>query len=888
MEKLSLLLSSFQSILAPQLTQSEISRILLSFQDQMNIELISQFSFDEAVAPFKTIWQVFIEILESPTISVRLAAARALGTCLIKFIPYYPEQLTSSFSQTIKEKDFNQVSAAPLIATFCFLIHFLSPPLLEQFIKETPIYNEFDPTDNAFSEHISGMISSINNLPKEWFEGLLRHFLEHYPENPSRQVIRTMGAIVAHSPSDFYEILLSHFDSCLQKHLTLFSYIFSHVNEKLRVHIPLVQAALNAISSENAQINEIDSSLQILSKTPEILVEIVDEHTCLFKLPPDTEAKVDLARVNERPLLYSFFLPLEFLKPKKNDTIMILCSKFKNIAEHIDSYDNMEDVVDIFVDAFSKSYTEMGSAALQGVSNCINKVFTHPKFIRIMRKIFFCQKTSWFHSYDTLLIIKKLHFAQLSDSFLLEILDLLIEFTFNKNVKLYKESIETIAAMTNESNMEIITKRIANKVNFYDAFHFQRTLNILTEICAKFDQPTLDHIEWFVSCVIEMFDYYQNNIIVMNQLFLFISKINRKPSESMIKTAYILTIASYELITGLKWPASPFPISEVSYYRQLLNSELWLKNVDIIAEHVTDCATLLRPLYCSINLLFKTDQDLDLVCKKIFRMFPYEISKYLDDNWDDLDSDQREEIVNWLGPVLPLTGDKRSYPVWCSMALKAENPPKELNDFLTPIAEGLLKEEYNVFIAAFIEKHGGQKIDPPPKEEKIVEEEDKYEFNIDIAKVDPLTGINYSIIVGNKEQTKKIIKETKPDPLFFEMTYTDDITELLNQWFIDSDYQIDTIDAFKLNYESWKPFIRSVISKNSVQFITSMANQPKLTKNDLKKFLQIIPRIEFSDYKMLNFSSLQIFEAKSMKRMRIVLAIYANVIHRVKIGRAHV
>lgn len=292
-------LGTLQRITFPTTTQTEVSRILVIFQHEMTIHFFSPFTanqyeynaspnelfkdekeknknksvfikqsdYDEKliIAPMKTIWQIFFEAYRIQPSKIRLTIARSVSIFLTRMMPFYPEQLSQSFAQTIRCLSFNEVQSSLVIASFTFIAHELSPPLLNDFLSscsnlliqihptesrslpsissfnspfsftkskesspsKSTIFDHFSISSNNLSEHIAPIITKLGFVGHDWLHQLLAYFLDNVQPQPGRHTIHAILATIGHYPKEFLkEAIETLKKKNIRDYISIFSLFF--------------------------------------------------------------------------------------------------------------------------------------------------------------------------------------------------------------------------------------------------------------------------------------------------------------------------------------------------------------------------------------------------------------------------------------------------------------------------------------------------------------------------------------------------------------------------------------------------------------------------------------------------------------------------------------
>lgn len=819
-------LPTLQRITLPTTTQTEISRILIILQHEMTIHFFSPFAsnvydyntspneknrlsnenfkddkdknrsksafkkqndFDEKtiIAPFKSIWQIFFDAYRTHTSQIRLMIVRALGVFLTRVTPFYPEQISQSFIQTIRCLTYNESRAPLIIASFVFIAHELSPLLLSDFLSDcsnylvqihptgsrslpllssfskskdsspvskSNIFDHFSISSNDISEHIAPIISKLGFIGHDWLHQLLKHFLRNVQPQPGRHTIHAISATINHYPREFLkESIETLKEKNIRNYISIFAFYFytycSNIKAKWKIKILgndedaekvegcflfendiditcFIDIAFDILKERNAQF--IDDALQILSILSDLEVNIIkpsenreEAHKQLDESKEENPEKNIIITFNYsekyhdiqmpasfliyRSSFYRLSLPLSILKPSKSENILISSSKFHTLAYYAkeisaqkqsDNNDdsmrqiNLDEITQIFHDVFSGDYNEYVSSAYQAISTCFkdgkidlyknkdnNKDFHINMDIKLIRHILFCPMISWFHCIDVLKFISTLNLSKIDLALALDIVDILIEFSLNKNSKLSSQAASTILDFATPDNYVKILEKLIKKNPFFDVFEMEKLLPPITSIVKRFGGFP-PQFEYFLMSIIEIAPFMNDKYTAISLIFdlVTVSGIeNRELIKGVIYQAYVFIVALYEISTGKTWIQKTFNFADCLNSKKSLWAEIDLKNIDIITDPTDNIRNVFELMRSSLNVVFTFEPLIDLdfdisICERCFELFPYEVSKFI---YKIVEEYPEKAIrMSHYYRSLKFINDNKIFQIWCRIVIK--------------------------------------------------------------------------------------------------------------------------------------------------------------------------------------------------------------------------
>ncbi|OHT04979.1 hypothetical protein TRFO_27427 [Tritrichomonas foetus] len=770
--------SSILTALNPSTSNNDVNKILYNFQHQVNAFVFTRYKIVDVPEIFRNIWKLLLTTAGNQSSTTRLASYRATGAFLTRVTPYYPAIIHESFSDVTMLVTIDVKSSAIIASSFAFISTYIAAPSLPKFLNSTPVFHHFSSNDPAFSEHLAVIISNLGHLGTEWLKNLLHFFLERIEESQSRYLIRAVSAIIGHDPKLYIQLILEWMENKSKNFINLFSFLIAgHQKEIVDIDLfPVAKSSALLIGEGKANFTDTDSAFQILSTHSNYFnVNVHDNNDGTINIAvhqtkpsnrhcPNTdtpnnngdesnevvEIKFEISKVLQRPSFYMMKLPMDYLRPKEDDSVLVLGAKFKSLAAY--SEFNTTDVFNIYEPYFLQNYNETVSTVIQGTALCINRFLTEIPPERLagpLRKVLFAKTVSWYHSFDILRVIKevnpRLFISKLGRNFFVELLKCLIDFCFCENDSLSSQSITVLTNLTTKANFDIVIQTVVEKSEFFDPLLLRRAVLTVCSIIQKvFDNfrnfydiqasftplkaskseqnnsaisnvwsqsnlcgflnvvnedknDTLlnsSMLKMFAENLVEAAPIYMENLTVISEILKFFSiyYYEKEKLNDIINAALCIAMASVEVISGQE-VKYPFTVTDFQFYRAIVEQDIFNRNSDIITEANNDYKAIITPLRNALMCVFKyTSVDDGIFISNIsHQLFPVECSRYYYQKWNSVSDSQRDKILKNIHNFLSFVSDERVHIEWCKICLKVEDVDideryKKVLDFLKDMA----------------------------------------------------------------------------------------------------------------------------------------------------------------------------------------------------------
>ena len=910
---------------------------LCMFQREVNISHFSNYHNYKIIDYLRLAWKLLINESSNDSSSIRLASYRATGAFLTRITPFYPEMMHVSFSDVCLLSTIDVKSSAIIASSFAFISNYLAPPFLQKFLKSTPVVHHFACDNQVFAEHLEVIIKQLGHLGIDWLKNLLMYLLNKLDEEiESRYLIKSIVVIIGHHPKLFINIILDFTNKNLKKFIGLISYItMNRKNELLDVDLSNIAfEALDIINSNQSSHAEIDSSLQILafsSVSFNVQFEKINDDTCCLKVYNDNKSKsseIPIGKLITKPSFYLLHLPLEFLVPNENDSLMILNCKFDSLATH-DKL-NVLDVFEIF-EKFSKAeYINYTSSVFDGFGLIINKFLDEIPIERIgsvIRNYLYSKQVSWFHSFGKLKVVQKLNIDLFKQNFgensFLELVNFVFDLCFCENIQLSNYAMETIHLILPENGFNMLLKLNLQKCDFFNPQKIYQSVKLM-ELFIKKKYLKLPEFKAYSELLMESLFLFTGNLNIISEILKFFS-LSNVHNDHLTDIAYSIFKSSYELVSGNKTNLD-FKTNSYEFYHPILSVDILNRNVDMITESI-DYKGFIEPMHSALLYIFSLPvSDINIsIANLSHQLFPNECSNYFYNNWEILSDDQRLITLSTINIFLHYVGDEKVHEKWCKISMKekaflVDERYETSKEFLKLISLYHIKNyPYNQDIdlyATFC--YYLYIVDPKSIDIKECLNEMNSEYRIKfIHSYDLLEKIikeNYSEfyvdMVENKEKTTIIQKEVFPKEIQDDKIQELAIKYIQNQEGIllscllsliqkrnitiqtkgivipDSiigviaKYNIIDLsieDALNLSLSNWREISISTISKNQNKLMELLLKYEKVKKQSLICLCSLIGIINFDENLLMKLAISVLKSANTQHRFYVVLPFLAKI-----------
>lgn len=492
-------------------SEIDLSKFLISSQTKLTRNILNGETPESIFQFISTIFSFFAKQIRKEVPAVQTLMRRTACIFVMKMYPYFPDTLIAVLKSTMSDKDnIDPKSAALLIQVFTLIAETIDEFYLTEFLSELEAFPFLTQKDPVVFELVPELLPRLKNLGIEWHSQLLRAFLSSGIENSQ---YRAILAIIESFPS-LVSILFEN-----SPDLMLLAFIVSSLDIKLE-NDSLVEELMIGLRGLKS-VGEIDTYLELL-RSCGAKAEVEDTKV-IFKYK-SFECDVSLEIAEDHASFYRFDLPVEKLRPRSGDNVILLTSKFATLSRKTT---DIQEVFHVFDEFLSVKYNENTTACLQYVPEIINRfgeIVSIAAFRRFLKKIVFCPVNSWFHAVDILTILRSLDLKHLP---LLGGLTIVLERLFEFKMSSYSNESVTnsvicaIVALTTKDNCESVCWFLLKRIDFVSRKSLVFVMNVFSGIANAIGSCPIFTL--IASEILETVVWYRDDIEFNDSLFRFLS-----------------------------------------------------------------------------------------------------------------------------------------------------------------------------------------------------------------------------------------------------------------------------------------------------------------------------------------------------------------------------
>ena len=632
------------------------------------------FSDDDRSIIFIELWKLLLYTASHPSASVRLSSYNLTGSVLLKLYPYFSNQIQSSFSDASMNATIDIKSSAIIASSFAFISKRIALPYLDVFLDSTPVFHHFTISDPIFTEYLSSIISNLGDLGYEWYSTLLHSLLFLTKSSNDRYLLKSIAAVIQHDPYKLFNDILVQVkeESSIRQSLALISFIITSIDEFQQNNnenkidlFEIAKVSLEVLENpKNANMTEIDSSLQILSLNSSSFKVKIYENENAVKMTlskmndnnsDDITIDFNIEVFAQTPSLYLLDIPIKYSQPTKDDSMLTINAKFKSLGRHIatqpDNKELINSILLIFINFFFNETLEIFdstecvnlffkhningieqekfSTIIQGITQCIGTLINtaDESLLKQFLKILIFRKTNnWFQHSDILDLIRHIPPVYLEKLFgLNKIIDLLVDFSLSQNEQVSSLSCNVLRdSIITDDNFQDVTLLIASKIDFFDDLNLTHILSLLSSILYKFPASSISHLRYFAIQILELYSIYCNdNAKALIEIFSFLGNFKlsfitnfykKNPNlyiydvfHGAVNYAKAIIASSITNLTGL--PFNEWQKCDVQYdlfmnASKLVEADMKSVNIDASSENSLDYSEYLRVCISAMKFLY--------------------------------------------------------------------------------------------------------------------------------------------------------------------------------------------------------------------------------------------------------------------------------------------
>lgn len=640
---------------------NEIVSALQSFRSQMSMKWMDQFLENDPVQSLVETWKLLFSLCDHKEPIVRLNSYSCLGAIIVTIAPLYPKFVSGSFSQAVLCIEVSPNVSIAVISAFTYLIHFIAPYEVGNFILNTPVLHHFGIDVSQYIQHLPHIVELMGPLEKQFHQALLRSLLISFGRNPNHAFVEVANILISMNP----KILI---------HDTI---EFSRSNNLKQIILALGPEILqnpviyNEIVENNYLEDFLTTSLSVLESDQYNLTDFERASSTLVLIArnsPDHLNQIQEAtqKLNVPKHLKKFYVllpvPLSELIPEPNESSTLTCAKLKGFKDFLirnNTLENVKKVVEIFVSMSKNSSGDVFCAFCESFGDLFNLIYEYEEtkndISLILDTIFEIKNINWVQQDAIVKLLSRLNVNQAAaivDRYVNKAQAFLLDCCFSSQESLSQNSIKVL---TNFATLLTIPQIMAN-IYKYDFFNIDIALKIIrlvNSLLIEFgpSKPLVD----FTSMVEDLIMLFEDTKI-SSEGFDFLSSIRHEPKNPLILTraadwlnAIFLSFTQKELVMAFE-----FNRIEVPNYLTQVETDLVANVLPNTKQAVPGIISTFRYM---INTKMINMKVISQFAVQILKLFPHDIT-YL--CMQKLDTSSQEflhlsmgvlKIMNWCSSI---------------------------------------------------------------------------------------------------------------------------------------------------------------------------------------------------------------------------------------------
>ena len=662
---------------------------LLELKDLMIHQKLADLASSEVRKIMKGFWEFILFASQQPFSSVKLATMRATVLFLHRLYYFYPKEISSTFEEVSVASTVDLQPSLLMAGVFGILSYFRAPCLCDEFQASCPVFHHFGKQANCDPDMVAGIIGLYSHLGKEFHENMIDLFLSQIEKQSNKAAERAIPILSRQAKlgRSTLEKLKRMADKwhCLVVASEILKQAPASMVTTLDITV-FLEESLKVVSCEkDVSASYLDAAFSILAienLQNSLVVEVVGQ-TGLKLTYEDEVFELNLQKFIGRPSFYQLNLPLEMMFPNPTDGATLMTAKFAGMIRNLPkckSQESLDQMLHFLSHEATCEYDPRQSSLMQGIFIAAPKIMDEnllKSLFAAIRPLLFRKSVSWFHDKDKLSVISAFPGVVLegkeNEPVKKEILVRLIRFICHENDRLSVDAQKVMVdSLMTQENCVNLTYKLSRKCDLFSPLSFRRTLEIFVKIGKKFGENVIP--KFFVHEVIELFDFYSNDYVIFVRMCAFLAMFRGNVIPNSIITRCIsAVIATYEAVSGEKWPKPPKlnqsiieegqKIVEASLYDYI--SDFTDPKFDKTGENTVAAAAISLLSVCQSfpdDLLWPTIQ----CC---IHIYPTATTRFVSKHWKFLSTARQVEFLTSYYETLPYVHGYKPLQTWLRMYL---------------------------------------------------------------------------------------------------------------------------------------------------------------------------------------------------------------------------
>ena len=645
----------------PPSNPADLVSTLQAFRSRLSFRWIEPLLKEETAGCISSVLLTLFTHASSDDATVRINVYSALGAFLYSLTPFVPTPMMQGLMAAIVNCPVRSSSSSiAIISSFLYMVHYINPIDLDNFITNTPVLHHFSVDVSDFIKYVPHLVKLMKPLPKEFDQNFLRSLLTAFGRNPNRYFVESVVELLKLCPvvllSDLMEFCIGNklnqailaFGSDLISSEELFGLLTDSYKATI------LDEAFTVLQQEHATLGDFEQATGILSAfikkvEGEKLKELHEKisETTKGKNYPNHFRKFLLAftdDINELKYCESDAGSLKVAKLKALTSILIkeesdkkMCKDIMNILK--DYMSSNGDVLTAFINSISATFDILKEADKQSLSQIIEQILS-------------LNDTTWVQNSAIVRLLTSIGLDDgclLFDSFEKESLNMLLNFGMSMQEDLSKLAIEAIPSFTTYQNLEQV-KRFLFTANVFEQEPAKHLIQILLKLVEIFP---VSEFTMFSSIISEIPQIHSNPMLA-GLSFEFLLKADYNGNADLSNCCLDWVSRLYKSIIQNDPPvSSPFKYDKLPYMITTIET-------DIVANDLIEQHSAAKPLLQCFKYLIKLQIHCIPFIKQIVRLFPNSLIPLADKCFPDKSGDEFIEFTKTVCEILTASSSLKS------------------------------------------------------------------------------------------------------------------------------------------------------------------------------------------------------------------------------------
>ena len=606
---------------------TDIVSLLQQFRSFVSIRWFENFLDYDPISCLAEVWSLLLSLSGHDDTLVRLNSYSALGAIITTVCPIFPKISSSSFSKAVLEIEVSPNVSIAVISCFTYLVHFISPAEVDDFILNTPVLHHFSTDVSQFIKHLPHIIKLMRPLEKQFHQSLLRSLCISFGRQPNHSFVEAVTTLIEMNPNILINDIMEFVkvNSLTQTILAIGPDVLNNDEiykavEENKFLGDFLEVGIATLLSESPSLTDFEracSTLALIARNSSEYREKIAEAASKAKIPN-----------HFRKFFYLLPVPIELLYPKEDDPSSLLVTKMKALPDYLKRNLGNEDankqVIAILEKAPMFCKGDSFCAFCESIGGCFSYVFgvDNEKLAGIMKSALNVESMNWVQKEALVKLFASVDIdmcMRIIPNYHSIVIKTLFEFSLSPQDGLSNEAMKVIVKVITLETISIVVEGVKNS-DLFSPDTAYKALKLLNGIIAEFNEANFNDI---VSLISETISYH-NTILICSEGFLFLSKFRKhKFSGELITSAADWLNAIYKSFAQKDLIMS-FQFTQIDAPSFLSTTE-----TDVVANILPSTNNAVPGIINTFDFLVSTDavnlSHLQMFASQILKLFPKEV-----------------------------------------------------------------------------------------------------------------------------------------------------------------------------------------------------------------------------------------------------------------------